>query len=126
MSNTVYEIELNAEAFKGAKVIKAYDTYEREVEGIFIPLDINGGYKKWNKGVMFYLKSFEVKQKNGIRTHIITTTLSAERIKSMINSGIVEEGENPSPIVGNFKIRDDLFRFKEQSKKRSIDEILGK
>ena len=126
MSSTVYEIELNAEAFNGAKVITAFDTYEREVEGIFIPLDINGGYKKWNKGVMFYLKSFEVKQKNGVPNHIITTTISAKRIKSMIDSGMIGEGEKPSPIVGTFKIRDDLFRFKQNVKKRSIDEILGK
>ena len=44
----------------------------------------------------------------------------------MIDSGMIAEGENPSPIVGNFKIRDDLFRFKENAKKKSIDEILGK
>ena len=126
MSSTVYEIELNAEAFNGAKIITACDTYEREVEGIFIPLDINGGYKKWNKGVMFYLKSFEVKQNNGVPTHIITTTISAKRIKSMIDSGMIAEGEKPSPIVGTFKIRDDLFRFKQNVKRKSIDEILGK
>ena len=126
MSSTVYEIELNAEAFNGAKIITSCDTYEREVEGIFIPLDINGGYKKWNKGVMFYLKSFVVKQNNGVPHHIITTTLSAKRIKSMIDSGMIAEGEKPSPIVGTFKIRDDLFRFKQNVKKQSIDEILGK
>jgi len=122
----VFEIELNAEAFNGAKVIEEYDTYQRKVEGIFIPLDINGGYKKWKVGVKFYLKSFDSKKVKGEEHFIITPTISEKRKRTMIDCGMIKEGENPCAIVGTMNMRIDLFRFKEKTKSKELDEILGK
>lgn len=121
----VYEIELNLEAFNGALQMTATDTYGRETKGVFIPIDINGGYREWKRGICFFLKAFDISKIKGENRFIITPSINESRVEYMSSHGMIRNKRDAYPIIGNLKERKDIFRFNPNLGSKTADDILG-